>query len=128
LRPVSIILVVASTACFIAAVCSPVFSGVNPFDSDSKDVMMGYYVLLYGWYGLHGLHPAWLANITWLISIILLLCRRFRWGRCFAIASVLLALDSFTFPGKWYVGFYLWNSAMVLPFAASLMQIKKQVL
>jgi hypothetical protein len=74
--------------------------------------MMGYYVLVWGWYAIVGFHPAWFANMTWLIAIVLSFRAKYKWALYFSIATALLAIDGFIFPSKWFIGFYLWNFAM----------------
>jgi hypothetical protein len=98
---------------FTASLFFPVFEVVTLFSSSPKEVYMGYNVLMEGWYGLESYHVGWLANITWLISIILLIKTKYKWAKYLSIITVLLSIDGYFFPSPWFLGFYLWNAAML---------------
>ncbi|KON78124.1 hypothetical protein [Leptospira kirschneri] len=88
-----------------------------------REIMPGYLVLAWGWNSIAFFHPAWCANITWIVGNILFFKREYRASFCLSILTSLLSLDSYAYPAKIYLGFYLWNVAVNLPLAIHLVAL-----
>lgn len=65
-----------------------------------REIMPGYLVLAWGWNSIAFFHPAWCANITWIVGNILFFKREYRASFCLSILTSLLSLDSYAYPGQ----------------------------
>ncbi len=107
------ILIGIQLSLFVASLCTPEFEKIDLLDSDTK-ILYGYEVLLGGWWIIMFYHVAWYANLTMLITYVLLLRKKTRWAMYMSIATALITIDAYVYPSDWYVGFYLWIAAMMV--------------
>jgi hypothetical protein len=98
----------------------------------------GYWVLLWGWWGLMGMSPAWLANVAFYAAGIACIARKDMFARWASGATLLLGLSSFAAKEWWFnegsgtpiralgSGFYLWMASFVLLLLASFIVLPEQ--
>ncbi len=124
-NPVPIIII--SIAIYICSLFLPAgFQG-------NGHIAFGYYLLLIGWAGIIFGCFAWLANILYAISILLLLNNSFKRASYFLAASILVGLQSFNGipidyertspPG---IAFYVWELSFIILFIYTLLQLLKK--
>ena len=123
LLPISIIL-------FLLSLPFPVFE----FEDTSP--IMGYDVLMWGWWGLIMFNLGWISNVLWIIGITRVLKNRIKPALYFGIASAVLSLQGFTVSEWWFTegsgtpvksfgpGFYLWLSVMFTFLAQTILLYK----
>jgi hypothetical protein len=101
------------------------------FHFQYRDPLVGFTVLLWGWWGLLLLNPAWLANVVYPIAILSFYSRRYERSVITAFVTALLGLASL-FAKEWSfnegsgtpikhlgVAFYLWEASFLVLFGGS---------
>ncbi len=86
------------------------------------EIINGLFLLLFGWAGIIAGVIAWYANPLYIISIILLLCKKYKAALILLVISVVIALQSFIgIPmenfynqGTPSTGFYLWELSFII--------------
>ena len=113
-------LILLSIPLYLAALCTPSVEEFNLLDSH-PEVLPGYLVFIWGWYALMFLHPAWFANVTWIICIALFFKKKHKALFIISVLTLLLSIDSYLYPSHHYIGFYLWNISINLPLIVSIL-------
>lgn len=103
-------------ACFLPAVDKQwVMDGGALQDTHNDEPVLGpgWSDLAFGW--LSG-HPAWLANPTLALGIVLLLCGQARHAAVVGVLSASLGLATWTLFGRkdLYVGYYAWQASQLV--------------
>ena len=118
----SLALLGASVSCYIFSLIVPAF-GCHYFGADSFQFTIepGYMILLMGWLGVSVLNFAWIANLTYVITLILVMTNHLKWAYYFSVATLLIGLsglliyfDKANLQVGLYLGFYLWIGSFVL--------------
>ncbi|WP_000364365.1 hypothetical protein [Leptospira interrogans] len=109
---------IVSIILFVVSLFTPSLEELN--FGTHREIMPGYLVLAWGWNAMIFFHPAWCANITWADGNILFFKEKYRASFYLSILTSLLSLDSYAYPAKIYLGFYLWNVAVNIPLAVAL--------
>jgi hypothetical protein len=92
---------------------------------NTRGPLEGYWVLIWGWWGLMGMSPAWLANLTFYAAGIACITGKDVFARWAGGLTLLLGLSSFAAKEWWFSegsgtpiralgsGFYLWMASFV---------------
>ncbi len=107
------ILVFLQLGLFVTSLFLPVFERIDLFSTE-RQILYGYEVLASGWWIIVFYHVAWYANLTMVLTYILLVKNKYKWALAVSIATALLTIDAYVYPGGWYAGFYLWNASMLV--------------
>ncbi|EKD55315.1 MAG: hypothetical protein ACD_60C00015G0023 [uncultured bacterium] len=114
------ILLTLSITLYLLALYFPAL-GCNYFGADSAryTISTGFIILISGWLGIFVLNFAWLANVTYFITLFLIFKKRSK-ILFFASANLILGMSSlFLYFDKTqevglYLGFYLWIGSFIL--------------
>jgi len=117
----SLVVIAVSLFLFLLACATPAMV----FD---KETWLGIQVLVLGWQGFFLGQFAWFANLFWLLSLLLVLLRRWVLALVATLLAILVALDALSFFGtkvpldeafvntmvfhSYHLGFYSWVASI----------------